>query len=81
MFTIAAVREVAEDFGTAGRPHLRPLIDFRAGLHGLLWARGGCAVRAGRWHAVRSGAGALAVELPMEPEFRSAGPPAAYVRP
>ncbi|MEO3856682.1 transposase [Acrocarpospora sp. B8E8] len=70
MFTIAAVRGVAEDIGTSGPSHLRPLIDFRAGLHRLLWRRADalfgladamlCAQGPVRWPA----------ELSMEPEFR-----------
>lgn len=61
MLTIAAVREVTEHIGASGRSHLRPLIDFRAGFHRLLWRRAD-ALFAHRRDAVRAEAGALVGE-------------------
>jgi hypothetical protein len=70
MFTIAAVREVAEEFGTAGQPRLRPLIDFRAGLHGLLWRRADALFELADGMLCAQGPVRSPVELSMEPEFR-----------
>ncbi|GAA0380032.1 hypothetical protein Acor_01510 [Acrocarpospora corrugata] len=70
MFTIAAVREVVEDLGAAGPSHLRPLIDFRAGLYGLLWRRADALFELTDAMLCAQGPVRSPVELSMEPEFR-----------
>ncbi len=70
MFTITAVCEVGESAGTAGRPHLRPLIAFRAAFHGLLWRRADALFELTDAMLCAQGPVRSPVELSMEPEFR-----------
>jgi hypothetical protein len=70
MFTIAAAGEMAENIGTAGRPHLRPLIAFRAAFYGLLWRRADALFELTDAVLCAQGPVRSPVELSMEPEFR-----------
>ncbi|MBB4942772.1 hypothetical protein FHR32_007172 [Streptosporangium album] len=70
MPTIAAAREVTEHIGASGRSHLRPLIDFRAGLHRLLWRRADALFELTDALLCAQGPVRSPVELSMEPEFR-----------
>lgn len=70
MFTMAAVSQTAETIQTAGRPHLRPLIAFRAAFHGLLWRRADALFELTDAMLCAQGPVRSPVELSMEPEFR-----------
>jgi hypothetical protein len=70
MFTIAGVREVTEHIGASGASHLRPLIDFRAAFHRLLWRRADALFELTDAMLCAQGPVRSPVELSMEPEFR-----------
>ncbi|WP_433411367.1 transposase [Microtetraspora malaysiensis] len=70
MLTIASVREVTEHIGASSRSHLRSLIDFRAGLHRLLWRRADALFELTDAMLCAQGPVRSPVELSMEPEFR-----------
>jgi len=70
MFTIAGAREVTEHIGASGASHLRPLIDFRAAFHRLLWRRADALFELTDAMLCAQGPVRSPVELSMEPEFR-----------
>jgi hypothetical protein len=70
MFTIAAAGEMAENIAAAGRPHLRPLIAFRAAFYGLLWRRADALFELTDAVLCAQGPVRSPVELSVEPEFR-----------
>jgi hypothetical protein len=70
MLTIASVREITQTIGTAGQSPLRPLIDFRAGFHRLLWRRADALFELTDAMLCAQGLVCSPVELSMEPEFR-----------
>jgi hypothetical protein len=70
MFTIAGAREVTEHIGASGASHLRPLVDFRAAFHRLLWRRADALFELTDAMLCAQGPVRSPVELSMEPEFR-----------
>lgn len=70
MSTIAGTREIAEHIGASGASHLRPLIDFRAAFHQLLWRRADALFELTDAMLCAQGPVRSPVELSMEPEFR-----------
>lgn len=70
MFTIPGAREVAEHIGASGASYLRPLIDFRAAFHRLLWRWADALFELTDAMLCAQGPVRSPVELSMEPEFR-----------